>query len=904
LVSLLVAIFLVGGMVGCSKEAKMTRHKERANAYFEAGKYDEARLEYMNVLRLGFPDPLVMERLGKIWLEMGSPLQAAGYLAEARKLSSSTADVWAAQVRVLVSVGQFTEARREALAILAQFPTRGDALLILAETTRTPAEIEETKLKLGQWAGPQNAEYYMALAVLALKQQDLTGAADALGKAISAEPGSASAHFAMGRLHLLRKDNAKAREEFAKAAELAPPRSGERIGFAEFLARTREVQEAQRVLESVTKETPDYLPAWKALAQIALSEKRFADAHALLANVLSRDPSSYDGNLLDARAWLAEQQADKAIGSLKRLGGIYARAPEPRYELARAYLMKGEVPSAIGALEESISLNPDFVEAVLLLAELNLRVGNSQQVAVAMSVALRKWPDLAPARLMLAQAYQALGRSTDAVDVIQQQLAKTPDFAPAHLLLGKILRRQRQIDQARVALEKTIALAPNNSLGLRELVELEIGEKNFDVAFGRVRQEISRVPASAEARFLEALVQAAQGNWAEAEATLLKTLELDPNFGEAYGLLVNGYVATNRLPEALKKVGELIAVQPQNLQAQMVAGMIYERTGEREKAAAAYQRVITIDPNAYVALNNLACLSAQPPTDLEKAQEFARKARTLRPDDPSVADTLGWILFQRGEYAESLRLLEESAEKSPDHPEIAFHLGMANYMMGKKEDAMGALRRATASAADFTGKELALQRLKFLETGDETTLSVAELEGMLKETPTDSLVRIRLAERHEAQQEFAKAAAAYEVALRGNAKLPSVAIKLAEMYAGPLKAPEKALAYAKMARELAPNDPNALRALGRAAFENGKFRWGYNLLQPEHANSSTDAATLHTLAWCAYALGKMSEAEQLMNQIAERNRDSPAAVQARSFLAMSNAERVSRLPKETSVSTP
>ena len=133
--------------------------------------------------------------------------------------------------------------------------------------------------------------------------------------------------------------------------------------------------------------------------------------------------------------------------------------------------------------------------------------------------------------------------------------------------------------------------------------------------------------------------------------------------------------------------------------------------------------------------------------------------------------------------------------------------------------------------------------------------------------------------------------------------MDSLLRKLAELYSGPLKSPEKALAYAKTARELLPDDPAVTKVLGRAVYLNADFKWAYVLLQPENTKPTSDAEALRTLAWSAYALGKVTEAEQIMKRITELAADSEAAADARAFLSMSSPERMARLPgklKETS----
>ena len=139
------------------------------------------------------------------------------------------------------------------------------------------------------------------------------------------------------------------------------------------------------------------------------------------------------------------------------------------------------------------------------------------------------------------------------------------------------------------------------------------------------------------------------------------------------------------------------------------------------------------------------------------------------------------------------------------------------------------------------------------EGGAAQNLSVAELEASLKQQPNDPVGLKRLGEAYEKDGAVAKAADAYERALKANPKLLPAAMKLAQLNAGPLKNPDKALQYAKKARELAPTDPHAAATVGSIAFQLGNYTWAYSLLQEGGRQLPNDPAVLHDLAWAAYS---------------------------------------------------
>ena len=209
-------------------------------------------------------------------------------------------------------------------------------------------------------------------------------------------------------------------------------------------------------------------------------------------------------------------------------------------------------------------------------------------------------------------------------------------------------------------------------------------------------------------------------------------------------------------------------------------------------------------------------------------------------------------------------------------------------MMGQTDAARSALEKAVGSATDFEGKEEARRRLALLgkEGGAAQNLSAADLEASLKQQPNDPVGLKRLGEAYEKEGAVAKAADAYERALKSNPKLLTAAMKLAQLNAGPLKNPDKALQYAKKARELAPTDPQAAATVGSIAFQLGNYTWAYSLLQEGGRQLPNDPAVLHDLAWAAYSLGKVAEARQTMQNVLSSGPSSPQSTDAKTFLSM------------------
>jgi tetratricopeptide (TPR) repeat protein len=884
---------------------RKARYAEQAEHYFKAGQYDEAKIEYQKLLRIDPRNAVAYTRMGQMWLEEGSAIRAGGFFLAAEKLNSNDIANRVLLARVYSLIGQTAEARKEALSILQQVPDNGEALLTLAEASRTPEEYRATQEQLERFPQRQNVYFQLTTGTLALRKSDLAGAEAAFGQAVSADSKLPQPHVGVAFVLLAKKDVARGGEELKTAADLSPMRSIERLNYARFKVQTRAVDEAKAYLKNLTAQARDFIAAWTLQARIAFAEKKYDETDRLLENVFSRDPDDLEARLLKAQVLLAKADAKGALQVLDRLNKSFPGSPLIKYQVALAYLQDRNPTQAAGELEQVGGPNSNFPDAVLLLAELNLRSGKAQAAIDPLVALLKKRPDLARAQVLLADAYQALGRPDDAAGIIRQQIKNAPQNPQAYLMLGLILVRQNKTEEARQAFEKAVELDKNNALAIDQLVTLDLTSKAFPAARQRVERLLQQNPQSATAYFMEGKIELTEGKREAGEASLKKALELDPNLGPAYTLLVQSYISGNKLQDALHEVDLILAKNPKATIALTISGLIHEKLNEFGKAREDYEKVLALSPNSALALNNLAYIYGEKLNDLGRAAELGRKAHDLAPSEPTITDTLGWTLYQQGDYQQAIELLGQSEAKLEQNPEVQYHFGMANYMMGRTDAARTALEKAVAGPNEFAWKEEAKRRLELLskQGAGGPNVPPAELEKMA--SSNDPIALVRVADSYEKQGLPEKAAAAYERAFQANTKLPEPAIKLAQLNAGPLKNSARALEYAKKARELAPTDPHVTGVIGHIAFQAGNLSWAYNLLQESARQLPNDPAIAHDLAWAAYSMGRVAEAQQAMQRVADAPNAPNEQQDAKRFLTITqlDADDKDPSPSESEVNS-
>src|SRR4051812_22179064 len=126
-----IAGFLVAIVfAGCSREARKTRFLNQADASWKAGQYDNAKIQYLNVLRLDGKNALAYERIGEMWLEEGAPLRAAPYFLKTRELDPNNLLNRVKLAEVYFALGKRAEAIQEATTVLQRDNGNGEAIRV------------------------------------------------------------------------------------------------------------------------------------------------------------------------------------------------------------------------------------------------------------------------------------------------------------------------------------------------------------------------------------------------------------------------------------------------------------------------------------------------------------------------------------------------------------------------------------------------------------------------------------------------------------------------------------------------------------------------------------------------------------------------------------------------------
>jgi len=252
--SLTLLLLLAIAGTGCTAKLKATYHQKHADQYYADGQFDQAEIEYKNVLKNAPQNIQAWNRLGLIYFDEGRLSQAVQFLNRASQLDTNNLQVRLDLGTIYLGAGKIKEARALASFVLDKDPKNDQAPILLAGAAFSTNDINETRLRLQKMASAgDTAQVEVALGTLSFRQRDLKTAETCFQNAIKLDSKFSDAYSALGNLYLAKQDVKQAEQAFKTAMELPPSRPAKTLLYANFKMLTGDPDTGKSLLQGIVK---------------------------------------------------------------------------------------------------------------------------------------------------------------------------------------------------------------------------------------------------------------------------------------------------------------------------------------------------------------------------------------------------------------------------------------------------------------------------------------------------------------------------------------------------------------------------------------------------------------------------------------------------------------------------
>lgn len=250
-------------------------------------------------------------------------------------------------------------------------------------------------------------------------------------------------------------------------------------------------------------------------------------------------------------------------------------------------------------------------------------------------------------------------------------------------------------------------LAPQDAAGWLMTANLLGSMQRLAPALDALSHIPSDDPLSPAALALRIALLSQLGNRDAALAEALKAVEAPGADVAAWSRLGDVYLAMSRPADGAKAYAKAIALAEANKQPSdllwplwLQQGAALDQAGDWAGSKAAMTKALALAPNQALVLNQLGYSQVSHRENVARASALIEQASKLRPDDPAITDSLGWVYYLRGDVAEAVPLLERASSGDPTEPAINEHLGDAYWKSGRLLEARYAWRAALVTAED------------------------------------------------------------------------------------------------------------------------------------------------------------------------------------------------------------
>ena len=404
--------------------------------------------------------------------------------------------------------------------------------------------------------------------------------------------------------------------------------------------------------------------------------------------MLAADDSPAKGYSIIGAVLAREPDSESSLKLLEILVNKHFENPYGHLTLASLAFQAQDFQRTIDESEIALGFKPDLIEARAMRAQALMNLDETDQALAEMKIIVEEEPGNREMRTAYSRMLIGAERYDEAIDEFEALLIENPNDGELIYRLGLLYLQQEEYAKAKVKFKRLVDRKQRVDESHYYIGRTDEEQKNFSEAiaeFEKVQQ--GEYYIDAKARIASIYVE--RDGIGKAQ-TYLKELRGGLSTPEA---IIEVYLIEGQLLHdeelyvaAMDLYSEGLQEFPGHSDLLYARALMAEEIDRIDLLEADLKAILSEDPENASALNALGYTLADHNTRVDEALGYIKKALEIRPDDPAVMDSMGWVHFRLGNYAEAETYLRKAFGILED-AEIAGHLVELLWAQGNYDEA-------------------------------------------------------------------------------------------------------------------------------------------------------------------------------------------------------------------------
>ncbi len=509
---------------------------------------------------------------------------------------------------------------------------------------------------------------------------------------------------------------------FSKCLEINPNSTSAMFELAKIHSGNGDQTSSSLLLEKAINLEPENKWYKILLAQIYQQGKQYAKASDLYQQLYAQDPENLEYLYMNAAMLSSAGKLDQSIEAYNEMEKKVGINDQISVEKQQIYQAAGKKKEALAELQKLIDFNPKESRYYGLMADYYLSEKDEENALKYYNKILEIEPDNGFVLFSLASFYRQKNDKEKFWEYLQKGF------------LNKSVEVETKIQYyLMLTADQEKSFISDQQLG--ELINILVQTNSDDYrVYGVYAEYLISKGKLAEAREqLRKVLQTEKDNYMIWERMLMvsndlldfkslytdagKAIDLFPNQPILYGLKSLACLQLEKYTEALNVLNEgepyLLDNKPMKIQFDLYRAEANYKLDRVEEAFKAFDNVISLDPENWLAMNNYAYYLSLRNENLEKAEQLSGKAVRANPNNPTYLDTYSWVLFMRKDYTLAKFYMDTAMKNGGDkNGVIVEHYGDILYMLGQTDQAVEQWKKAleTGDGSKFLNEKIKQKR--------------------------------------------------------------------------------------------------------------------------------------------------------------------------------------------------